>query len=271
MGLYTFFFFFLPELVIQRYGHRQDIIQKKKKRKINSWKKWNPDRILFTFKTQQKCQKTHFCLRKMKVQTLRNKEHTCLFSDQKKSKLTHQHSFYLSSCARSQLKKKKKNDISTVPPVRTLVLKNSTMTHSLHSFKSPDIILSATRRPKTKQQQQKAPAPKIMQTKQRFARALSAPHNRTKPWTSRNRIYPFRQVGGVRWKRWTQRKRGRFPWERGFPSRKEPRNHLTPRPVGPKNAPGAKRDGAQTDKTQGYGKVMCKLEPSLPLSLFIHQ
>lgn len=124
---------------------------------------------------------------------------------------------------------------------------------------------------KQQQQQQKAPAPKIMQTKQRFARALSAPHNRTKPWTSRNRIYPFRQVGGVRWKRWTQRKRGRFPWERGFPSRKEPRNHLTPRPVGPKNAPGAKRDGAQTDKTQGYGKVMCKLEPSLPLSLFIHQ
>lgn len=50
---------------------------------------------------------TFFFFRKMKVQTLRNKEHTCLFSDQKKSKLTHQHSFYLSSCARSQLKKKK--------------------------------------------------------------------------------------------------------------------------------------------------------------------
>lgn len=35
---------------------------------------------------------------------------------------------------------------------------------------------------------------------------------------------------------------------KGFLSRKEPRNHLTPRPVGPKNAPGAKRDEAQTDK-----------------------
>ncbi|KAG7237759.1 hypothetical protein INR49_031771 [Caranx melampygus] len=41
---------------------------------------------------------------------------------------------------------------------------------------------------------------------------------------------------------------------KGFPSRKEPRNHLTPRPVGPKNAPGAKRDGAQTDEHKVYGK-----------------
>lgn len=31
--LHFFFFFFLPELVIQRYGHRQDIIQKKRKEK----------------------------------------------------------------------------------------------------------------------------------------------------------------------------------------------------------------------------------------------
>lgn len=116
----------------------------------------------------------------MKVQTLRNKEHTCLFSDQKKVK-AHSPTFILFVKLCKKPIKKKKNDISTVPPVRTLVLKNSTMTHSLHSFKSPDIILSATRRPKTKQQQKKAPAPKIMQTKRRFARALSAPHDRTKP------------------------------------------------------------------------------------------
>lgn len=55
----------------------------------------------------------------------------------KKSKLTHQHSFYLSSCARSQFpKKKKKNDISTVPPVRKLVLK-SQQWHILYIVLSP--------------------------------------------------------------------------------------------------------------------------------------
>lgn len=51
------------------------------------------------------------------------------------------------------------------------------------------------------------------------------------------------------------KRRDAFHEKKGFPSRKEPRNRLTPRPVGPKNAPGAKQDGAQTDK---HGKVMCK-------------
>lgn len=136
------------------------------------------------------------------------------------------------------------------------------MTHSLHSFKSPDIILSATRRPKT---QKKAPAPKIMQTKLKgFARTVFAPRDQTEPCPHKHQR---NLINGTAWLVWGGKdskqtlnttKEGMHSMRKGFPSRKEPRNHLTPRPVGPKNAPGAKRDGAQTDKTQGYGKVMCK-------------
>lgn len=154
-GPLHFFFFLLsawvgyPALWTSTRHHT-----KKKKRKINSWKKWNPDRILFTFKTQQKCQKTHFFFSQNESTNIKKQRAHMPFFWSKKVK-AHSPTFILFVKLCKKPIKKKKNDISTVPPVRTLVLKNSTMTHSLHSFKSPDIILSATRRPKTKQQQKK--------------------------------------------------------------------------------------------------------------------
>lgn len=70
----------------------------------------------------------------MKVQTSRNRAHMPFLI--KKSKLTHQHSFYLSSCARSQKKKKKRKDISSAPPVRKLVIKTQQW-HILYIVLSP--------------------------------------------------------------------------------------------------------------------------------------
>lgn len=115
-----------------------------------------------------------------------------------------------------------------------------------------------------------------MQTKQRFVRTVFTPHHQTELCRTphkcicrrrntkreQNKTKLRAQPGWCAMEKIPNKpkhdKRRMHSMRKGFPIRKEPRNHLTPRPVGPKNAPGAKRDGAQTDKTQGYGKVMCK-------------
>lgn len=109
-----------------------DVIQKKKE--------WKKKGILIEFCSllkHNKVPKTHpFC--KMKVQTSRNKEHTCLFFLIEKSKLTHQHSFICKIVQEANLKKKekKKDDISSVPPVRKLVIKTQQW-HILYIVLSP--------------------------------------------------------------------------------------------------------------------------------------
>lgn len=110
--------------------------KKRKEKKINEKKKWNPDRIQFTFKTQQSAIK-HILYAKMKVQTLRNKAHTCLFFLIKKVK-AHSPTFilFVKLCKKPISKKKKKNDISTFPPLRKLVLK-SQQWHILYIVLSP--------------------------------------------------------------------------------------------------------------------------------------
>ena len=71
-----------------------DVIQKKK-RKENE-KKRNPDRILFTFKTRQSAKNTSFFfLQNESTNIKKQRAHMPYFFLIEKSKLTHQHSFYL--------------------------------------------------------------------------------------------------------------------------------------------------------------------------------
>lgn len=65
----------------------------KKKKKNEKKKKRNPDRILFTFKTQQSAKNTSF-LQNESTNIKKQRAHMPFFLIEK-SKLTHQHSFYL--------------------------------------------------------------------------------------------------------------------------------------------------------------------------------
>lgn len=97
-----------------------------------------------------KCQK-HILFCKKKVQTSKKQRaHMPYFSNHKVKAHTPTFILFVKLC-----KKPifffffKKMTLTLFLKLRKLVMKNSTMTHSLHSFKSPDIILSATRRQKT--------------------------------------------------------------------------------------------------------------------------
>lgn len=123
-----------------------NVIQKKKKRMKKG--------ILIEFcslLTHNKVPKTHpFC--KKKVQTSKKQRaHMPYFSDRKVKAHTPTFILFVKLCKKPIFFffLKKKDDINIVPQVEEACHKNSTMTHSLHSFKSPDIILSATRRQKT--------------------------------------------------------------------------------------------------------------------------
>lgn len=179
--------------------------------------------------------------------------------------------------------KKKRDDINSVPPVRKLVIKknkqkNSTMTHSLHSFKSPDVILSATRRQKTQKKKEgknkKAPAPTTTQIKKKQSKqpvgAVFTPHtwngepcrknpaSKLKTWRLNKRRRRHGQVGAQRRKTTPNKPQGKKGCRKKkkrtiFQEEEENQGTAwTPRPVGPKNAPGAKRDGdADTDTGEG--------------------
>lgn len=196
------------------------------------------------------------------------------FSDQKsQSSLTNIH-FICQVVQEANFQKKKKNDISTVPPVRKLVLK-SQQWHILYIVLSPLKLYWVLQGDQKQKRKQKSSCTKDNANKAKVCthcfrtthpnQAVLTPGRRALPKREHNQNQMNSSAWLAVWRKKkkkkkmnTKRKKGCFPWERGFPSRKEPRNHLTPRPVGPKNAPGAKWDGAQTDKTQGYGKVMCK-------------
>lgn len=155
------------------------------------------------------------------------------------------------------------------PLARKLVMK--THWHILYVVLSP-LTLYWVLRGDEKQKKKKAPAP-TMKTKQRFVCTVFT------PW--RTELCPTRPSGrdleqkprsrtagrGV-WRKSVPDKpekpineRGRAPQEKGFRT-KEP-----PRPVGPKNAPGAKQGWSADRWAQGHGKGdVQKLKTFVPSS-----
>lgn len=116
-------------------------LTRKQRRKKESW-----SNISVHF-SKHKVPTKHILFAKWKVQTSRNKRAHMPFIGSK-SPQAHTPTFilFVKLCKKPILQKER--TLAVFPPVRKLV-KNSTMTHSRHSFKSPDIILSATRRTKT--------------------------------------------------------------------------------------------------------------------------
>jgi len=115
VGLYKFFFSFLPELVIQRYGHWRDVIQKKKyRKKKESWLN------SVHYKTQQSAKNTSF-LQNESTNIKKQRAHMPYFSDRKsQSSHTNIHFIFVKLCKKPI---KIKKDISSVPRVRKLVVK----------------------------------------------------------------------------------------------------------------------------------------------------
>lgn len=103
-------------------------------------------------KLKNKTKKKHILFPKeTEVQTSKKqKEHTCLNFLIEKSKLTHRHSCYCKIVQEAKFLFFFKDNINSVSSSEEACHINSSLTHSLRSFKSPDIRVSATRRPKTR-------------------------------------------------------------------------------------------------------------------------
>lgn len=183
------------------------------------------------------------------------------FSDRKKSKLTHQHSFYLWNCARSQLKKKE--DISSVPQVRKLVVKTQQW-HILWIVLSPLTlywVLQGDRK-----------HTKSFCTKKKKRRGLCARAEPT-PYTSRPQTWPQHNPSnrtarrGAWWERFQTNpnatKDGVRPVTKGFPSGKGPRGHRSP--SGPSD-PRTRR--APSEMERGQMNARLRRGDDVQLSLF---
>lgn len=144
-----------------------NVIQKRKKKK-NEKKKKESWLNSVQFQHVTKWQKHILFPKKLKYRHPRNKKHTCL------NFLIESQSWHTDIHVIVKLCKKPifffKDNIKSASSCEEACHKNS-LTHSLHSFKSPDIILSATRRRKT---EKKAPAP-TKKTKRRFVCTVSTP------------------------------------------------------------------------------------------------
>lgn len=95
-----------------------------------------------------KKKKTHPFSKETEVQE--TKEHTCLNFLIEKSKLTHRHSCYCKIVQEAKFFFFFKDNNNSVSSCEEACHITSSLTHSLRSFKSPDIRVSATRRPKTR-------------------------------------------------------------------------------------------------------------------------
>lgn len=201
--------------------------------------------------TCDKVPKTHPFSKKLKYRHPRNKEHTRLnFLIESQSSHTDIH-VIVKLCKKpiSFLK----TTLTVFPLARKLVIK--THWHILYIVLSPLIIVSATRRRKTEKKK------KLLHQEWKQSEGWYAPfsHRDEPSWARRVRwvgawskslvhAQPGVVCGGKRsWQaRKTHQRRGRRSTRERF---QEP-----PRPVGPKNAPGAERVWSADRSAQGHGK-----------------